>query len=320
MFAGAAGAVPVGPDAQGWWREAQQAPQALPVDTVTGKNLEVGGDPTGPNAIAAVRFIVPGTVDGEPVDPASVSATLTLQVASNGAVGTPAVVACPIVGSWQQATAGAWSTRPNYSCSPSATGTLSADKTAMAFKLDPSLQARAGIYDVALVPAPANQAPFSVQFLPAGGDSLALESGSPAATAGGPVAPPAETPVEAPTDNAATAPVGGPSSFDVGSGLPLVSVPAVTPAARPATPGASRLLPTPLRRAVSTKRSQQAIALVMLGAIVGSLWWFGGEQARAPRLLGSLGEGVKVEDPNLYVRTGGIGRFARPRTKPPARL
>jgi hypothetical protein len=75
-----------------------------------------------------------------------------------------------------------------------------------------------------------------------------------------------------------------------------------------------------LRRAVSTKRSQQAIALVMLGAIVLSLWWFGGEQTRAPRLLGSLGEGVKVEDPNLYVRTGGIGRFARPRTKPPARL
>jgi hypothetical protein len=77
---------------------------------------------------------------------------------------------------------------------------------------------------------------------------------------------------------------------------------------------------------VSTKRSQQAIALAMLGAVVLSVWWFGGEQARAPRLLGSLGnhirtdEGVPVEDPNLYVRSGGIGRFARPRTKPPARL
>ena len=58
----------------------------------------------------------------------------------------------------------------------------------------------------------------------------------------------------------------------------------------------------------------------MLGVIVLALWWFGGEQPRAPRLLGSLGEGVNVEDPGLYVRAGGIGRFARPRTRPPARL
>ena len=319
VFAGVAGAVTVGPDAQGWWSEAQQAPQPLPVDTLTQKNLEVGGDPTGPNAIAAVRFIVPGTIDGEPVDPSSVSATLTLDIAPNSTVGTPAVVACPVLGSWQPATAGAWSAHPNYNCSPTATGTLSSDKAKMAFKLDPSFQVRSGIYDVALVPPASNQAPFSVQFLPAGGDSLVLESGSPAAGAGGPVASPAETPVEAPTDNAAAA-IGGPSSFDVGSGLPLVSVPAVAPAAPPAARPVTPSLLRPFRRAVSTKRSQQAIALVMLGAIVGSLWWFGGEQARAPRLLGSLGEGVKVEDPNLYVRTGGIGRFARPRTKPPARL
>ena len=325
MFAGVAGAATVSPDAQGWWSEAQQAPQPLPVDTLTGKNLQVGGDPTGPNAIAAVRFIVPGTIDGEPVDPTSVSAALTLDIAPNSTVGTPAVVACPIIGSWQPATAGAWSAKPNYSCSPSSTGTLSADKARMAFKLDPSLQARSGTYDLALVPAPANQAPFSVQFLPAGGDSFALESGSPAATAAGPVEPSTETPVAAPTDSSATAPVGGPSSFDVGSPLPFGAPPAVTPA-RPATPGPSRLLPTPLRRAVSTKRSQQAIALVMLGGLVLALWWFGGEQARAPRLLGSLGDhtrtdsGAPVEETHLYVRTGGIGRFARPRTKPPARL
>jgi len=321
-FAGTARADSVGPDAQGWWSEAQQAPQPLPVDTVTGKNLQVGGDPTGPNAIAAVRYIVPGTIDGIPVDPASVPATLTLKVAPNTTVGTPAVVACAVVGSWQPANGGAWSAHPNYSCSPSATGALSPDKTAIVFNLGPGLQARPGTYDLALAPAPANQAPFSVQFLPAGSDSLALGSGSVAATPGetGPVAS-TESPVPTSSDTSAAAvPLGGPSSVDVGSPLPLDTTPAARRAARPAVRGASRLLPTPIRRAVSTKRSQQAIALAMLGAIVLSVWWFGGQQTRAPRLLGSLGDGVAVEDPHVYVPSGGIGRFARPRTKPPARL
>jgi hypothetical protein len=318
--AGAAGAATIGPDAQGWWSEAQQAPSPLPVDTVTGPNLQVGGDPTGPNAVAAVRFIVPGTIDDLPVDPSSVPATLTLKVAPNTTIGTPAVVACPVLGTWQPASAGTWSTKPAYNCDRSAAGVLSADMSTMTFKFDPSLQARSGVYDVALIPAPTNQAPFSVQFLPAGGDSLALGSGASAATPGGALeTPPSETPLP-PADTTATVPLGGSSGFDVGPVLPLDETPAARPATRPTPPAASRLLPAPLRRAVSTKQSQQAIALGMLGAIALSLWWFGGEQARAPRLLGSLGEGVHVDDPGLYVRTGGIGRFARPRTRPPKRL
>src|SRR5256885_11331158 len=128
LFAGAARADTVAPDAQGWWSEAQQAPQPLPVNTVTGNNLEVGGDPTGPNAEAAVRYIVPGTIDGVPVDPASVPATLTLKVAPNTTVGTPAVVACPVLGSWQPASAGSWPTKPGYNRRRSAKGTLSDDQ------------------------------------------------------------------------------------------------------------------------------------------------------------------------------------------------
>jgi hypothetical protein len=322
-FAGVASAANIGPDAQGWWSEAQQAPQPLPVDAVSGPNLQVGGDPTGPNAIAAVRYIVPGTIDDVPVDPASVPATLTLEVAPNTTIGTPAVVACRVLGSWQPASAGTWSTRPVYNCDRTAKGTLSGDKATMVFKLDPALQAHPGAYDVALVPAPDNQAPFSVQFLPAGANSLALGSGSSVATPAGDAGAAVSSSDTPPlwSDAAVGGVPGGPSpSFDAGPPLPLGSAPAVQPAAPVVRPGASRLLPAPIRRAVSTKRSQQAIALAMLGAIALSVWWFGGEQTRAPRLLGSLGEGVQVEDPNLYVRTGGIGRFARARTKPPARL
>src|SRR3954462_8104870 len=120
VSAGGARAAAVGPGAQGGGSEAQQAPQPLPVDSVTGPNLQVGGDPTGPNAIAAVRFVVPGTIDDAPVDPASVSGTLTLKVAPNSTLGTPAVIACPVLGTWQPANAGAWSTRPAYNCDRSA--------------------------------------------------------------------------------------------------------------------------------------------------------------------------------------------------------
>jgi hypothetical protein len=192
----------------------------------------------------------------------------------------------------------------------------------MVFKLDPSLQAHGGTYDVALVPAPANQAPFSVQFLPAGSNSMALGTGSALGTPGEsePAVPSTEPLPISPDSNAATAPIGGPSSFDAGSALPLDTTPAARPAARSAAPGANSLIPSPIRRVVSTKRSQQAIALALLGGIVLSLWWFGGQPARAPRLLGSLGPSANDDDPDLYVRSGGIGRFARPRTKPPARL
>jgi len=323
-MAAVASAESVAPDAQGWWSEAQQAPQALPVNTVTGPNLQVGNDPTGPNAIAAVRFIVPGTIDGTPVDPGSVPATLTLKVAPNTAIGTPAVIACRVLGSWQPASAGTWSTHPAYNCDGSAAGALSADKASMVFKLDPSLQAHPGAYDIALVPPAGNQTPFSVQFLPADNNSLALGEGLSTGAPGGtePAVSAGDTPLPSSADTGAGSfPLGGASSFDAGSPLPFGATPAPEPAARPATSGAGRFLPAPLRRAVSTKRSQQAIALAMLGVIALSLWWFGGQQTRAPRLLGSLGDGVDVDNvPNLFVRSGGIGRFARPRSKPPARL
>jgi hypothetical protein len=228
-----------------------------------------------------------------------------------------------VLGSWQPASAGAWSTKPTYNCDRSAKGALSDDKTTMVFKLGPSLQAHPGAYDLALAPAPDNQAPFSVQFLPAGSDSLALGSGSsvttPAGDAGAAVSS-SDAPVSSVDSASGGVPLGSSPSFDAGAPLALGSTPAVQPAAPVARPGASRLLPGPLRRVVSTKRSQQAIALAMLGGIALALWWFGSQQTRAPRLLGSLGEDVQIEDPNLYVRSGGIGRFARPRTKPPARL
>jgi hypothetical protein len=307
-----------GPDQVGWWSEVQQAPGPLPVNAVTGNNLMVGNDPTGPNAVAAVRFTVPASIDGASVDPSTVPATLTLHVTASSAVGNPVVAACPILANWEPATGGSWASRPNYSCSPMVTAAFSTAGDTATFQLTPELQRSGGLYDLALAPAPGKTDPFSVQFVPPGADALQLGAGS--APAGGTdVAPaePAPAPVAdsaAPSDVAAGAPL-----VDESPALALTPAPADIPA-RSSPPAANRLLPSPLRRVVSTSRGQQVTALVLLGVIGLGLWWFGGQQTRAPRLLGSLGEGVAVDDVGLYVASGGIGRFSRPRTRPPPRL
>ncbi len=59
------------------------------------------------------------------------------------------------------------------------------------------------------------------------------------------------------------------------------------------------------------------MALVVLSALLGILWWFGGRPTRPPRLLGSLGSDRDPEEPHAPVELRGVGRFARARTHPP---
>ena len=324
VTSGAASAITaIGPDQQGWWSEIQQGPSALPINTVTGNNLEVGNDPaTGPNAIAAVRFTVPASIDGASVDPSTVPAVLTLQVAPNTNVGTVAVAACVVQGDWKPAEGGSWNSHPNYSCSQgSVPARFSSDDKTAVLNLTPAMQRGAGVYDLALVPSPGVTDPFSVEFLPAGAGALALGSGSPPASQGG--SPVDTTPYAAPVPFGADAGLSAGSNFGAstvapGSALPLS--PAPPAAAASSNQNATPFVTSPLRRTIPFKRGQRAIALAILLALVAALWWFGGQQGRAPRLLGSLGEASSPASSELYVAMGGIGRFARPRTGPPPRL
>ena len=325
LLAGTASAQ--GPDQVGWWSEAQQAPSPLPVTTVTRDNLMVGNDPTGPNAVSAVRFTVPADVDGASVDPSTVPATLTLHVAANSAVGSPVVAACPVLANWQPATGGAWADKPNYSCSPSAAATFSAAGDTATFQLTPDLQRSGGLYDLALVPAPGKTDPFSVQFVPPGADALQLGVGAspPGTTGPTPAEEPAATPSALPDTSTAPTPDLGTPGLVSEPPLPLSPAPAATPATTPqATGGSPAFFPSGRVVKVSAKRAQRALALGLLGLLAAGLWWFGGQQARSPRLLGSLaeakGEGSGDAGPALYLPSGGIGRFARPRTEPPPRL
>ena len=55
-----------------------------------------------------------------------------------------------------------------------------------------------------------------------------------------------------------------------------------------------------------------------------ALWYVGGQPSRAPRLLGSLGSASAAPAAAPIgaspIRSGGIGRFAKPRSGPPRRL
>lgn len=332
LYAAPASAVAVAPEDQGWWSEAQQAPSpapAVPINQATGSNLMIGNDPSGANAMAAVRYNVPGTIDGEPVDASTASGTLTLQVAANGTVGTPVVEACPIISSWQSAQGGEWAARPKYTCATSAKGAFNADATAVTFKLTPNLQARPGVFDLAIVPDPANQTPFSVQFTAPGQGSLAVQASSGGATSGdgGAAGSPAN---DTGTGDLSSAGVPG----DFSSAAPGLSVapdgtplPADTAVTAPGDAGASSGTPTQTvvlaspARGLSDKRGQRAMGFVLLMLLGLALWWFGGQPVRKPRLLGSLGASAAGGEPEPVVTdSGGIGRFARPRSRRPPRL
>ena len=326
-FTAAASAATVGPEDQAWWSEAQQAPSpapTVPVNQATGTNLVVGNDPSGPNALAAVRYSVPGTIDGEPVDPSTASGTLTLKVAANGAVGTPVVEACPIISSWQSAQGGEWASRPKYNCATAAKGVFNADTTAATFALGPGLQTRTGVFDLAIVPDPANQTPFSVQFTAPGGDSMTVRA------AGSPASADDSGAVTAPATDSGGSSLDGGASSDLTAPVPGLAVtPEGTPLTTDTTAGAGNgrqsgassptvALVSPVRR-ISDHRGQRAMGLVLLVLLGLSLWWFGGQPVRSPRLLGSLGADAEPDDPTV-IGSGGIGRFARPRTERPPRL
>lgn len=307
---GVAHAANVGPDDKGWWSRAQAAPSpapTVPVGTATGTDALVGNDPTGPNAIAAVRYTVPGTLDGEPIDASTASGTLTLKVAANGAVGTPVVVACPIISSWQSAAGGTWDTRPKYTCANKAAGTFNTETTAVTFALPPKLQARPGAFDLAIVPDPANQTPFSVEFEAPGADSLALRAAGAPSTA-------TSTPGSASADAGSTS-VGSSDSSTSPTFLPGGAVlpdGTTVPAESTTVPGGGATnngtgsqvaLSNPVGHTTKT-RGQRIAALLLLVLLGVTFTWFGRGPTRRAKLSGS----------------GGIGRFARPRTERPPRL
>lgn len=302
----------------GWWNKSQVLPvqgdigglgavtaPTIPAPaTVPADGMQVASDGSGPSAIAAVRYQV------------AAGGTMTLKVADGTKLtGTEQLVACPVQGGFTPAQNGRWDTKPAYDPTTCVVkGTVATDGTSFAFDVPATFASVLG--DVSIVIVPASVAtPFSVPFQKPTADSFVVTT--PAQSASDPLS----SPVYSPGGAFYTAPTGSPESF---------STPAALVVGPPASAGGQQVAGSPVASAldVSTRsngRTVQLMAVLMLAAIGGAMWWLGSQQQRTPKLLGSVGGSSKPEEALVMAmirttRPRGVGRFARHRHAPPTAI
>lgn len=290
-------------ETNGWWWKPNQVPNNLAVPPVPpgvqSDGLYVAADPSGPFALAAVRYLAYG------------SGTLTLEFTPDGNSGIPSIAACVVLTQWDGATAGRWEGKPIYDCARQSDGVVSEDGSEMAFQLDPTMQKVAGVYDIVL--APVGPVPFTASFNAPRSENLVTDgSGSPepAASTAEPFQPtdplpsgdfgPYETTFPV-LDESRTA---GPTS--AAPAPPQTLTPRIN---APIVPAAANPLALP------DDRNERLAAMVGLGLLLLGAWWFGGRTVRPPRLLGSVaGRAIQIDATEVVEAPArGIGRFARPR-------
>ena len=323
------------PSKSGYWAQPQASalPTALPAPpapVVPAGGLYVANAPDGPKAISALAY----EVDGE------VSATLVLNVHSlatppaeapappqqppSAQAAVAHLSACVVEGDWDPPASGSgvWEHRPAYDPDNCVFGQFSTDGATVTFPLGAERQQSEGLFNLAIVPDPsykdADNTPFSITFLPPGEESF---------MAGDP-APEDEEPEPEPVfDTSPPESDFDPGTFEEFSGSDETPAVFVTP-----TTIARRATPTTMPRVVLTprkaqpavalpgdERAERIMAVSLLMALAVAWWWFGGQEARGPQLLGSLaGEGRRPS--RSAEPTGGIGRFARPRDRRPRPL
>ena len=331
------------PVKQGWWSRLQvdpatsPLPPAVPVTPTlpappTGDDggLTVAHGPDGPTAIAAMYFTVQAPVDGtlyleaapkqKPGTGPSTSTTIDDAPHPDSIVLPPeaVVLACSALSAWDGEVNGPWSKVPTWDAGNCVPGTVTSGKTAMFWTLKASMQDLDDNYDIVLVPtgppppppegaeAPPAQTTYMVNFASPGADTLVTEA----------------LPEEEPTTTTTTEPEVDPPP--TGPGLGGFSVPPpggfTTPTAAlrttPTSLVALRRPPATVRRTslrLPDTRRERIMAVSMLLAMAGALWWLGGSPTRGPRLIGA----VAGRRPGQAAAAGpllrGVGRFARPR-------
>ena len=213
------------PDAQGWWYVAG-SPLGLAPPYVADDGLYVAGNPSGPEAVSAMRFTLAG---------GGTAGTLQLQV--EGEIrGEPVVGLCAVAEPWEPVQAGPLADAPACQAGGTAVpGTIAADGSSVSFPV--ALLARDGVLDVAVVPgkdANGVSATFQLVLAKPGPEALTTGAAAPAGAppAGGDPAPafePAPSPVidpPAPSSSAADF-VPQPPSAPLAAAPPVTSPPAV---------------------------------------------------------------------------------------------
>lgn len=134
---------------------------------------------SGPSAYSALHYVVPRSVAGQAVDPATSGVIVTLAVAPGSGSVLTDVVACPTASPWSPGDGQPWAARPAYRCGGrlSSPGQVSPDGSAESWSLSPAQQTGPGVYDFALVPT--SQLPFEVIYGPPTAASVTVLAGAP---------------------------------------------------------------------------------------------------------------------------------------------
>lgn len=302
------------PEQTGWWFELQTTtlPAPLPaLPTVPDGGLFVQQGPQGPVAYGALRYRV---TSGEKAgDTTTASLTLKAAQGSTTSLGAP-LQACATSKAWQtpKSAPGNWEDAPTFGqpCTP---GRISSDGTVVAFAFDGSFF-RDGALDVAIVPIE-GASPFAIAFDKPAADAFAVtvRPAPPSAVPGGRAVTPS---------NGATA-----------SGAGGAGASGARPSVTPAPSGAATPAPAPAsnRPAIASSilnvagigdpdRGERAMALGGASLIVVGWWLLSSRAMPAPTLIGALSGAATTTERPQPSRTGGIGRFARARTRKPLTL
>lgn len=314
LLPGTAGAVE--PEAAGWWSRTSTPVGVNPAAPTAGEDqLVVQGEPSGANAIAALRWTLPEGASGP---------TLTITAAEGSVVPAEALIlACKAGSPWTEAKGAPLEEAPKVDCGTSVNGVVAEDGT-ITFALGTLMNGQ--VLDVVLTPGKMPDDTGSTFLLTfdrpgadalvtsaGGGDETAFDSGS---AGGGAFAPSSS----GSGSFAAPSASGGDTSFSAPS----------TGAAAPTTPAAEAALPPENQVALDTatgaaepaaasddrdRAKTLGIAVLLVGAAVAAWAFMSGGAGRVGAGAGAV-PAVAATAPT----PGGLGRFVRPRVGPPPSL
>jgi hypothetical protein len=277
----------------------------------------VGADPSGPNAVAALRFALADD-DSAPV--------LTLTVAPNGNLNgaSDAVVACLSATPWKApaASPGNWTDKPAGRCDTNAKGTLSADAKTVTFALTPLVSADGSTLDIVLLPA--SGASFELTFNPPTATSLTTTKVAPSSTSDSASSFDTSPGISTADSSASDTSTDAVSSLLTAPYASTQAPPTDNPTlqvttVRPTTPVNSTGL-----TGTSSTRSTPAVAVLLLLMVAGAAWAVVRVPVPGLRRLGPMSTSppppASAREPAGPPAVGGLGRFARERRGAPPRL
>jgi hypothetical protein len=294
------------------------APETPPPPDAPEGGLVVERAPDGDAAVAAVRF---GSV-GE-------GAGVVLELRASSAQGVPELLACRSGSAWTGADAGRWDSRPHAACDADGGGASvpgeQGEEGLWTFAVA-ALVGEGGDLDLVIVPAPAENGaavPFRVVFEPVTGSSLQSGFGDGAGFDGSGFDADAAF-SSGFGDATAGMPSSGTTDFDLGAGPSLPDLDTPSAGAEVGAPASGAPQPTgPLATTAPFVPDDGAATTAAIAVLaLGTAAMYAAVRRPMPVLQSLVplrtGRGRPSAEPPVHV--GGLGRFARPRSRAPIRL